>query len=81
MAILRRGTVKVPHKPAAYIVLTRFDGTPVKFFLRDLEAFEEYDVGQVLGKQVSIRHLSSFITVKESFDSINEEINGKAVTS
>lgn len=79
MAFLRRGTVKRPYKKESTITLTRSDGSPVKFTINDIEAWEEYHVGKVLGKQVSVRYNSSFITVKESFETIDQEINGKAV--
>lgn len=81
MAFLRRGNVKVPHKQAAFIRLTRIDGTPITFLLKDINCWEEYQVSQTLGKLVMVSHFLSSTAVRESFDSIDAEINGKAVAS
>lgn len=79
MAFLRRGTVKVPHKKDAVICLTRVDGSPIVLRLGDINCWEEHDIGRSLGKLTTVYHFLSSTPVREPFDAIDQEINGKAV--
>jgi len=79
MAFIRRGNVKVPHKRDAKIVLTRLDGTPILFFLIDINCWEEHHLSKSLGNVTTVYHFLSQTAVRESFDMIDQEINGKAV--
>lgn len=79
MAFLRRGYVKVPHKHDAKIFLTKIDGTPFPCLLRYINCFEEHQFSQTLGKLTTIYHDLSSTPVRETFDTIDHEINGKAV--
>lgn len=81
MAFIRRGYVKVPHKPLATITLTRLDGNPIVLRLSDINCFEEYELSKTVGKIVSVSHFLSTTVVRETFDAIDAEINGKAVAS
>lgn len=81
MAIRREGKVKVPHKSNAFITLTRTDGMPVKAQLSSIDAWVEH-FHQHRGIDVIVYFTNlSLVGVRESFDWIDAEINGKAVPS
>lgn len=81
MAFIRRGYVKIPHKALATITLTRLDGNPIVLRLSDINCFEEFELAKSIGKITAVSHFLSTTVVRETYDAIDQEINGKAVTS
>jgi len=79
MAILRCGKVTTPHKSSASILLTRLDGNPLRIPIKDIIYWQEAQMSNSLGKIVCIHYDLYATAVKETFEAINEEINGKAV--
>lgn len=79
MAMLRRGKVTTPHKSSSSLMLTRMDGSRVLITINFIIDWEEHQFSNTSGKVVTVHHDLSCTAVRESFDAINEMINGKAV--
>jgi len=81
MAFLRRGNVKRPYKNSAFILLKRFDGMPVKIKINSISCWEEYQHRNHKPVTVVFWDIASSTAVVETFDKIDEAINGKAVAN
>lgn len=79
MANLRRGKVTTPHKPTATIVFTRLDGSAIRVPIEHIVYWEEVQLTANSVKLVAVHHDLSCTVVKQTFDAIDELINGKAV--
>lgn len=78
--LIRRETVRRPHKNSEWLLVHRWDGTPVRLHLRDLACWIEYERNDG-DKVVVVRwHQGSSTAVVESFDQIDDAVNGKVAT-
>lgn len=81
MAFIRRGNIRVPHKPSAYIILHRFDDTPVRIQLSQLQCWEEHKHKTYDPVTMVYWGVASATAVRESFSEINRAINGTGVAN
>jgi len=79
MAILRRGKPTRPHRPSTNHIFTRIDGSPIRIPFESIVAWDEIEMTRAIGKIVIVHHDLSSTNVRESFDAIEEMVNGKAV--
>lgn len=79
MAFIRRGHVRVPHRQKDKILLHRLDGSPVHLIINDINHWEEHTLTGSIRGIVTVWYGLNSISVQESFDKIDGDINGREV--
>lgn len=80
MAFLRRGNIRVPHRPDAMVKLTRIGNRPVTVYLKDISCWEEHEINPRMILVMMYMTNGSNFAVQEEFDAIDGEVNGKEVS-
>lgn len=74
MSCMKRGRVSFPHKPKAYVELLRLDGSPIRIFLSAIRDWEEHEHPE-FHPVTLINHGGSTTAVRESFETVTDQVN------